>query len=860
MKVSLNTIKSLINFELPPVDELKKRIDEQLGKVESVTDLGAKYASAVIVKVVHAEKHPNADKLTVCKVDDGGVVNDVPRDENGYVQVVCGAPNAREGVFAVWLPPGSTVPASFDDTEPFVLGARELRGVTSQGMLAAADELVIGSDHNGIIELNEDDLPLGLEGRALTPGQDFAELFGLDDTIFDVENKMFTHRPDCFGQLGVAREIAGILGHKFTSPEWYLTTPEFAAANGLELTVTNEAKENVPRFMAVAMKDAVVKPSPFWLQCELVRLGGKPINNIVDITNYVMLMTGQPLHAYDYDKLAGHALGVRMGKQGETLPLLNGKTYEVTPDDIVIVDGEKPIGMGGIMGGGNSEVSDSTKNIVLECATFDMYTIRKTSMRHGLFTDAVTRFNKGQSPLQNDRVLNVAMMSIFDIAGGTQASSVADNFDQNKYIIEPVAIKQGFINDRLGVKVYNADIKDLLSNVEFQLEIQPVSSQKFHMELGPDKSSRTESETEQDNLLISWPFWRTDIEYPEDIVEEVGRLYGFDKLPRVLPQRSIKPVAKNAKREVAHLVRESLSKAGANEVLTYSFVHKNVMERAGQDVSQAFQLSNALSPDLQYYRTSLTPSLLDKIHGNVKAGYDEFALFEIGKGHNKQLYANDDDGLPSEMEFVDLVYTNKKPGNGAPYYHVRRFVTQLTKDLGFTLKFKPITEAMDYPLTAPFDLERSALIESYQGEFIGMVGELKQSVLKNFKLPEYTAAMTLDLQGLANAYKAAGNAYAALSRYPSITQDISLKVPAGTGYEKVFLTSYDAMRQAAGDGCDVELTPLSIYGAENDHETKTVTLRAKMTSYETTLKDSDVEPVMDAAAAAAKNDLGAERI
>ena len=236
MKVSLNTIKQFIDFELPPTNELKKRINEQLGGIEEIVDLGAKYSGIVIVKVVSAIKHPNADKLTVCKVDDGGVIKDVPRDENGYVQVVCGAPNVREGMFAVWLPPSVTVPASFNDAELFVLSARELRGVVSQGMLAAADELAIGSDHNGIIELTANDM----NGVELKPGLDFAVTFGFNDTIIDIENKMFTHRPDCFGQLGVAREIAGILGHKFTSPEWYSVTIELTSASGLELTVTNE--------------------------------------------------------------------------------------------------------------------------------------------------------------------------------------------------------------------------------------------------------------------------------------------------------------------------------------------------------------------------------------------------------------------------------------------------------------------------------------------------------------------------------------------------------------------------------------------------------------------------------------------
>ncbi len=675
MKVSLNTVKQYTKVDLS-VDELVSKLNQQLGGVEEVIDLGAKYKDAVIVRVLSAVKHDNADKLSVCIIDDGGVVPDVARDQDGHVQVVCGAPNVRADMLAVWLPPKSTVPASYEDKEPFVLDVRDIRGMLSNGMLAAADELAIGTDHEGIIEINPSEWrPYDV---AIAPGVSFAAAYGLDDTIIDIENKMFTHRPDCFGQLGVAREIAGIQHQAFTSPDWYLNTPEFKSAQGLELAVTNEAKEKVPRFMAVAVKDIQIKPSPLWLQCALVALGSKPINNVVDVTNYVMLITGQPLHAYDYDKLRGHTLGARLAHDGEQLPLLNGKTYACDPSDIVIIDGEGPVGMGGIMGGGNSEVSAETKNIVLESATFDMYTIRKTSMRHGLFTDAVTRFNKGQSPLQNDRALNLALQSIFDTAGGTQASEV---FDVAKGIAlaKPVMITPTFIIERLGTRIKNEEIVNYLENVEFSVKKHDLTStESFEANLG-DITETSERQRTEEALYITAPFWRTDIELPEDVVEEVGRLYGFDKLPRELPMRNIKPAAKNPIVMLKQHIRRSLSRAGANEVLTYSFVHENVLRRAGQDPAVAYRLGNALSPDLQYYRLTLIPSLLAQVHVNIKAGHDSFALFEIGKGHTKgQL---DEAGLPKEFECVSSVIADKKK-NGAAYYQAKRFVEELLQEFG----------------------------------------------------------------------------------------------------------------------------------------------------------------------------------
>ena len=823
MKVSLNIVRSLINFELPSVDELVLRVNQQLGGVEEVIDLGAKYSGARIVRVVECGKHPDADRLSVTKIDDGGAVPDVPRDDNGYVQVVCGAPNVHADMWAIWLPPGSTVPASFDDAEPFVLGARPLRGVLSQGMLAAADELAIGTDHKGIIEITENDLPSGAELQA---GARFAEIFGLDDFVLDIENKMFTHRPDCFGQLGVAREIAGIFGQQFTSLEWYKAQQQFSTAEGLDLMVTNGAPELVPRFMAVAIKDVEVKPSPLWLQCQLVAMGGKPINNIVDATNYIMLMTAQPTHAYDYDKLRGHYLGARLARLGEKVSLLNGKEYELTVDDIVITDGEGVIGLAGIMGGSNTEVSNDTKNIVLECATFDMYALRKTAMRHGVFTDALARFNKGQSPLQNAAVLKLLM----NMVGGVQASEVfdlkkfSDEFDDyfdGKYTPANIDIDSKFINERLGLKLSENDICGLLNNVEI----------KSH---GPEE--------ELDYICIQSPFWRTDLELPEDIVEEVGRLYGFDKLPRELPHRSIKPAPKNPRRELKNAIRQSLSRAGANEILTYSFVHERILKNAEQDVIQAYKLSNALSPDLQYYRLTVLPSLLDKVYANIKSGHNEFALFEIGKGHLKSKGLNKE-GLPIENNYIDLVYTSKKDKPGAPFYVAKKIIDNLGKDLGVKFEFEKIVNQIDKQILAPFDIDRSSLIRIDNGDIVGLVGELKQSVIKNFKLPQYISAASIDIDILQkNISKNIGDSYHPLSKFPSTRRDISIEIDSAVSYKDVLNVVKNSLQKQDDEFISIRL--VDIYRAK-DSSFKTITLNISMTNYNRTLTATDASRIIE---------------
>ena len=823
MKVSLNIVRSLINFELPSVDELVSRVNQQLGGVEEVIDLGVKYSSVRIVRVVECGKHPDADRLSVTKIDDGGAVPDVSRDDNGYVQVVCGAPNVHADMWAIWLPPGSTVPASFDDAEPFVLGVRPLRGVLSQGMLAAADELAIGTDHKGIIEITENDLPSSAELQA---GARFAEIFGLDDFVLDIENKMFTHRPDCFGQLGVAREIAGIFGKQFISPEWYKAQQQFCTAEGLDLMVTNDAPELVPRFMAVVIKDVEVKPSPLWLQCQLVAMGGKPINNIVDATNYIMMMTAQPTHAYDYDKLRGHYLGARLARLGEKVSLLNGKEYELTVDDIVIADGEGVIGLAGIMGGSNTEVSNDTKNIVLECATFDMYALRKTAMRHGVFTDALARFNKGQSPLQNAAVLKRLM----SVVSGVQASEVfdlkqfSDEFDDyfdGKYTPANIDIDSKFINERLGLKLSENDICGLLNNVEI----------KSH---GPEE--------ELDYICIQSPFWRTDLELSEDIVEEVGRLYSFDKLPRELPHRSIKPAPKNPRRELKNAIRQSLSRAGANEILTYSFVHERILKNAEQDVTQAYKLSNTLSPDLQYYRLTVLPSLLDKVYTNIKSGHNEFALFEIGKGHLKSKGLNKE-GLPIENNYIDLVYTSKKDKPGAPFYVTKKLINNLGKDLGVKFEFEKIVNQIDKQILAPFDIDRSSLIIIDNGDIVGLVGELKQSVIKNFKLPQYISAASIDIDILQkNISKNIGDSYHPLSKFPSTRRDISIEIDLAVSYKDVLNVVKNSLQKQDDEFISIRL--VDIYRAK-DSSFKTITLNISMTNYNRTLTATDASRIVE---------------
>lgn len=827
MKVSVNWAKEFTTIDLP-INKLAEKIGAQLGAVEEVIDLGKKYKGILVVKVVECVKHPNADKLSLCMVDDGGVNKTVKRSANNLIQVVCGAPNVKTGMLAAWIPPGATVPASFGG-EPFVIEARAIRNKTSHGMLASAKELAIGDSHEGLLVL-----------EAGKPGDEFVKTLWLDDYIIDIENKMFTHRPDLFGQLGVAREIAGITGRAFKSPDWYqegIKLDNDGRKNVLKLKVKNDIPKLVPRFCAVAFKDIKVEPSPAWLQSMLARVGVRPINNIVDITNLVMLETGQPMHAYDYDKLKTSTLGARMSKKGEELKIIGGKTIKLEHEAVVITDGDKPVGLGGVMGGADTEVDEKTKNIILEAATFDMNTTRRTAMAYGLFTDAATRFTKGQSPLQNMAAVGRAASLIKMLAGGRQATPVVDSKNASAKS-KDLKITTQFVGERLGLELSAKEIQKLLENVEFKVTANGNS------------------------LSIVAPFWRTDIEIPEDIVEELGRLYGYDKLPQILPKRSLSPAEPNDLLGLKARLRTILATAGANEVLTYSFVHSSLLQKVDQPANMAYQLRNALSPDLQYYRLSVMPSLLDKIYPNIRAGYDQFALFELGKGHNKKQPTDGVEKVPTEFNMLALAVTDSgksaNKNSGAAFFQAKAILDFLAAKLGITLKYEAILEEQNYPVAKPYDYKRSAKVSVAEtGHALGMVGEFNREVIRNLKLPQFTAGFEIGISELLTSLPKV-LAYEPLPRFPKVEQDISLRVPASVNYGELYEFIVKKLNELKPADTQTSLEPIDFYQNEKAH--KHLAFRLAITSFERTLTAQEVNKLLDTIASQAKTKLKAERI
>lgn len=847
MKISLNWVKQLTEVDIP-TDELVSLIGMRLGEVEEVKDLAAIYNDVVIAKVVECSKHPDADKLSVCLIDDGGKNKDVARGDNGLITVVCGAPNVRPDIYVAWLPPGSTVPSSLDDDQPFVLASKELRGVMSSGMIASSAELALSDDHDGILELDRAEYRRSDKG-GIDPnwvdvagsikeisaffelGDSFAEVYGLDDVIIDIENKMFTHRPDCFGILGVAREIAGITGKPFKSPDWYLQEPVEGSPADDKLEISIET-DKVPRFTARIIEGVTVAPSSLAMQINLHKVGLKPINNIVDATNHYMYMTGQPLHAYDMDKVAARSksrptLVARESKTGEKVALLNGKTPELDRVATVIATDKELVGIGGIMGGADTEIDDSSTNVILECASFDMYDIRRTSMHYGLFTDAGNRFNKGQSTHQNLAVVAEAQRFLGQYADKSPHSFSYDTGTSAKSN-EPVITTVQFINSRLGSDLSADQIVETLTNVEFEVSIS------------------------DNNLEIIAPFWRTDIHIPEDIVEEVGRINGYETLPLVLPIRTTRPTPVNMLLNAKKQIRASLAAHGANEALSYSFVPGKLLEGAGLTTDKSFTITNALSPNLEFYRQSVVPSLLDLVKPNIKAGYHNFAVFEIAKVHNKCHIGKD--GLPVEIETLGLVTTSRDGTDDQPaFYRAKEYLTRLCSDMGVVMTLAAITETFDYEMTKPFDQTRSAAV-NINGALAGIVGEALPAVEASFKLPRSTAMFEVSTEALMSGPKGASR-YSPLLEFPSSDQDLTLQVPAATLYGDLEVVLNDVL---SGTGLWYDLSVTSIYSP--DEHSKNISFRVSLSDRSKTMTTEEVSAIIDSLAEAASKRFKAKKI
>lgn len=819
MIISVNWLKKFTDIDLP-IDKLVELIGARLVEVEDVIDLGAKYKDALIVKVIESERMADSDHLSVVKIDDGGVAENVERDGSGLVQVVCGAPNINIGQTVVWLPPGAIVPSSYGKADQFQLDARKLRGVTSSGMIASMRELDLGDEHDGILVLPDDQ----------SAGASFAKVYELDDYLLDIENKSLTHRPDCFGIVGFAREVAAIQGKDFQTPDWLSQLePDIASISEVTPpTVTIDEPELSDRYQAIVLAGAHDASSPLLIQTYLARVGMRPINAVVDVTNYLMLLTGQPLHAFDYDKLVeaggGQAdIHVRRGRSGERLELLDKRVVELDSDDIVIAAGGRPVALAGAMGGAATEIDNSTKNIIIESATFNLYNLRGTQMRHGVFSEAVTRFTKGQPAPLTAPTLAEATKLIVQWAGARPVTSPVEAYPGK---IEPIVIEltQVQVNNVLGGYLETEQISQVLSRTGFDITAKDSS------------------------LDVTVPWWRADIHIAEDLIEEIGRLNGFDNITPTLPRREFRAVRPSNFEQYCRNLRQRLVRAGASEILSYSFVHGDHLRRAGQDPAQAFRIINALSPDLQYYRLSILPSLLDKVNMNLRQGFDKFALFEIGKVHRKDLTDPSEPELPMEVPELGLVLASKD-GTTPTYFQTKEILEFVL------LGQKPVYRRLENDDQTLFEPKRSAVVE-LNGQAVGVIGEFKANVRRNFKLPDYSAGFYLELTKLYDQASLVKLEYHPLSHYPSTDRDICFQVNKNISYGDLTDTLEAALEEI---DLDTQSYPLDIYQPENQ-DVKNITVRIVFSSLNRTLTSQEVTEIADRIVNQVNQETGAKVI
>lgn len=826
MLISLNEIKKYVSI---PDDltnqDLVDLIGSRLVEVEDVIDLAPKYKGIYVVKVVKSTPIEGTH-LNLCEVDAGAHNAEFPQLENGLVQVVCGAPNARTGILAAWITPGSIVPQTYGN-ENFKLGTRKLQGYNSNGMLAAADELDLGSDHDGIIEIDP---------KMARPGDSFADIFELNDLILDVENKSLTHRPDCFGLIGFAREVAGILGIKFAEPEW----PELQATSGLPISVKITDEQLCPRYSCAVLGIPKHEKSRYLTLDDvfLAKAGMRSIDPMVDLTNIIMLQTGQPLHAFDYDKLV--AVGgtdkpniiVRAAAKGEEIQLLDGKVIQCDSTDILITSNNIPVALAGAMGGKNTEIDASTKRIVLESATFSLYNLRKTQMAHGIFSEAITRFTKGQPAAMTMPVLAKTIAELHP-----DVLAVVDAW-LGQHTQNVVKITTDEVNQLLGSDYSVAQIIATLTNVGFEVVSEPSGVTDNQTAVAPTSEAKIRQKaspepTEQNALLsVTAPAWRTDIHIKEDIIEEVGRLLGFDNIPLSLPKGEFKGTEIAPMIQLKSQIRSVLSdQLAMNELLTYSFVSKSLLEKVGENPDNSYEITNSISPELQCFRQQIAPSLLDKVRENIKAGHDEFTLYEINQTTSRDL------GL--DAEGVPVMQTNLGILCLGDYYSLKAKIFALMEHgLNFDLEYIQMAPGSEAAKKYPY-LEPMRSVELIiNGQKIGAFGEVKAAVKRRFKLEGVVSAGEITLDEILDLPHIT-TVDVKLSKFPSVERDLTVKVAADMPFGRV-----DEAIRSAFDAQNLiyQVDPVSVYQAEP--ESKNLSFHLKFASLDGTLDANQIAIIM----------------
>ncbi len=816
MKVSINSLKKLIDINVSK-EQLIDIVFKQIGAVEHIDELAPKYQGIVVAKIVEKNDHPNADKLGVYMIDAG-------KEKN--IQIVAGDKTLEVGDMVAYFAPGTKVPYNAHP-EKFdgIITKVTLRDVESEGMLASEKELDISNDHEKVMRIDKD----------CKPGDSFADVYELNDTVLDIENKALANRGDLFGLINVAREISGLLGNKYEQPTWIFKsieeiTDEFNKENinTLPVKIVNNAQATCSRYTAVTMSNIKIESSPIWLKVELMKVGIRPINNIVDITNYLMYLTSQPLHAFDYDKVLAKQenkeyveIEVRMGHDQEKITLIDGKQAMLDSTMTVISNNNSAIAVAGVMGGMDTEIDENTKNILIESANFDRYNIRKTSMKLGVFSEAVQRFTKAVDPNITSSTLYKTISLILELIPQASITSQIEDQYTEKYESKKISFNINTVNNHLGTELTNEDVNKILTNINYMVELN-------------------------DNMFtVSAPSIRRDINIKEDIFEDIGRHFGYNNIKLELPNRSVNPAKKNIVLKLKRDIRNSLSNLGLYEALTYNFVSSKLYSKLGLDLDDAYHLKNSLSPETEFMRTHLLPSLVDKLQENYSHGQNNFGLFEINLTHNK----NEVDEIQLPIERNSLAYVSlNETKTGAPYYVAKEIAHQLfnrvginTENISYILLSQYSHDDLPYwmkKLENMLEINRSAVL-IYSGKVLGIVGELKSKTLKSLKLPMNIFVGEFDILQILTCISEKRN-YIEPSKFPSVVHDYSFEVDMDTKYQELIDTLKNVLKY---NDINIEIKPVDIFS--NNDEKKKITLSIILNPINKTLENSRIEEIKE---------------
>ena len=725
MKISRNWLADFVDLNSISDSELAHSLTMKTAEIEEVHSAKANLKGLVVGQVMEKRSHSNADRLSCCVVSTG----------NKTYQVVCGAPNVAEGQKIVFAPVGTTLSGNFK------LEKRKIRGELSEGMICAEDEIGLGTDHSEIIVLDGDN----------QIGTPIEEVFNDLDTVYEIDNKSLTNRPDLWGIYGFAREIAVIYQKPLRPHTSYdfkkSITPSQNDNKYLHVEIKEDAAALCKRYIGIVVDNITIEPSPQWLQKRILAVGGRPINNIVDLTNFVMYETGQPFHAFDYNLLQGKEILIRRAKDQEKYISLDDKEIILDTENLIIADQKDPIALAGVMGGKNSEINPESNRFVLEVANFDATSIRKTRAKIGLRTESSERFEKSLDPYGMDSAVNRFLELLKQIMPGV---NILEYHDVGNYQKEPITVETSTteINNKLGTNLKEDEICQILQSLQF--DIQKKNGQ----------------------LSLVVPTFRAtkDVQIPADIVEEIGRVYGYDNIQAGAPLQNSTPPPVNTffrlKRNIKNLLSLEL---GYTEVENYSFTSQQIIEKAGYSIDNYIELENATSQDFPYLIQDLVPSLLENAKNNLRY-YEDFTIYEIG---NVFINKETENTMCSGVRIID-------PSSPNALNELRIDIESLLNRLNIAgINCEQLTT--DLP---PYAHPHRTISYSSQNKNLITLGEIHPQVLKVFGLPKGTTFFSFELSDLLQA-PPKNKIYKKISKYPSVLFDIAILADQKTPAKKI---------------------------------------------------------------------------